>query len=52
MAALRRVKYGDLSNPETLLHAGVDRASVVVSTVPDDLMRGVDNGGLWNSCAT
>jgi Kef-type K+ transport system membrane component KefB/voltage-gated potassium channel Kch len=37
------VEYGDLSNPETLLHAGVDRARVVVSTVPDDLMRGVDN---------
>jgi len=38
-----KVEYGDLSDPETLLHAGVDRAGVVVSTVPDDLMRGVDN---------
>ena len=37
------VEYGDLANPETLHHAGVDRAEVVVSTVPDDLMRGVDN---------
>jgi len=37
------VEYGDLANDETLLHAGVDRAKVVVSTVPDDLLRGVDN---------
>jgi Kef-type K+ transport system membrane component KefB len=37
------VEYGDLANPETLHHAGVDRARVVVSTVPDDLMRGTDN---------
>ena len=37
------VKYGDLSNPETLHHAGVDKAEVVVLTVPDDLLRGIDN---------
>jgi voltage-gated potassium channel Kch len=37
------VEYGDLSNPETLHHAGIDKARVVVSTVPDDLMRGTDN---------
>ena len=38
-----RVKYGDLANPETLHHAGVDKAAVVVLTVPDDLLRGTDN---------
>ncbi len=37
------VEYGDLSNADTLRHAGLDRARVVVSTVPDDLMRGTDN---------
>ena len=37
------VKYGDLANPETLHHAGVDKAAVVVLTVPDDLLRGTDN---------
>jgi Kef-type K+ transport system membrane component KefB len=37
------VEYGDLANAETLQHAGVDRARVVVSTIPDDLMRGIDN---------
>jgi Kef-type K+ transport system membrane component KefB/voltage-gated potassium channel Kch len=43
------VEYGDLSNPETLHHAGIDRARVVVSTVPDDLMRGIDNRRLVES---
>lgn len=37
------VEYGDLSNPDTLHHAGVDNAKVVVSTVSDDLMRGTNN---------
>jgi voltage-gated potassium channel Kch len=37
------VEYGDLSNPDTLQHVGIDRARIVVSTVPDDLMRGTDN---------
>lgn len=37
------VEYGDLSNADTLRHAGIDRAKVVVATVPDDLLRGVDN---------
>jgi voltage-gated potassium channel Kch len=40
------VEYGDLSNPDTLHHAGVDRAEVVVSTVSDDLMRGTNNARL------
>ncbi|MFO1184758.1 MAG: cation:proton antiporter [Bauldia sp.] len=37
------VEYGDLANADTLRHAGIDRARVVVATVPDDLLRGVDN---------
>jgi Kef-type K+ transport system membrane component KefB len=37
------VEYGDLSNPDTMHHAGIDRARVVVSTVPDDLIRGTTN---------
>jgi Kef-type K+ transport system membrane component KefB len=40
------VEYGDLSNPDALHHAGIDRARVVVSTIPDDLMRGTDNARL------
>ncbi len=37
------VEYGDLSNADTLRHAGIDRARIVVATVPDDLLRGIDN---------
>jgi Kef-type K+ transport system membrane component KefB len=40
------VKYGDISNRETLKHAGVDGAEVIVSTVPDDLLRGTSNVAL------
>ena len=34
------VKYGDLSNTETLHHAGVDKARVIVCTIPDDVLKG------------
>ncbi len=37
------VRYGDLCNPETLLHAGVDKAKVVVCTIPDDVLKGTTN---------
>lgn len=37
------VKYGDLSNSETLHHIGLSNAEVVVCTIPDDLLRGIDN---------
>ena len=37
------VRYGDLSNDEILLHAGVGKAKVVVSTIPDDILRGTNN---------
>ena len=37
------VKYGDLRNPETLRHTGVDKARVIVCTVPDDVLKGTTN---------
>jgi voltage-gated potassium channel Kch len=37
------VRYGDLCSPETLLHAGVDKAKVVVCTIPDDVLKGTTN---------
>jgi voltage-gated potassium channel Kch len=37
------VAYGDIANAETLRHAGVGHAKVVVLTVPDDLLRGTNN---------
>jgi Kef-type K+ transport system membrane component KefB len=46
-AALRqqgvRVLYGDAGSPETLRHAGVEQAKLVVSTIPDELLRGTSN---------
>jgi Kef-type K+ transport system membrane component KefB len=40
------VKYGDLSNPDTLEHLGLSRTRVIVCTVPDDVLRGIDNCSL------
>ena len=43
------VKYGDVSNPETLHHAGVDKAKVIVCTITDDLLKGTSNKKIVNS---
>lgn len=37
------VTYGDISNATTLMHAGVDKAEIVVLSVPDTLLRGSTN---------
>ncbi len=37
------VIYGDISNPDTLKHAHLDTAEVIVSTVPDDLLKRTSN---------
>jgi Kef-type K+ transport system membrane component KefB len=42
-AAGAHVAYGDIANVETLRHAGVEHAKVIVLTVPDDLLHGTDN---------
>jgi voltage-gated potassium channel Kch len=36
-------KYGDVSNMQTLHHAEVEDAKLVVSTIPDTILRGTDN---------
>jgi Kef-type K+ transport system membrane component KefB len=41
-----RVYYGDLTSVEVLRHAGVADAEVIVSTVPDELLKGTGNEGL------
>lgn len=41
-----RVIYGDIASIDVLRHAGVARAAVIVSTVPDELLRGVTNATL------
>lgn len=38
-----RVIYGDISQRDTLLHAGLERAEVLISTVPDSLLKGTSN---------
>jgi Kef-type K+ transport system membrane component KefB/voltage-gated potassium channel Kch len=35
--------YGDLSHADTLEHAGLEEAKVILSTVSDDFLRGTDN---------
>jgi voltage-gated potassium channel Kch len=35
--------YGDIANVETLRHAGIDRAAVVVSSISDWFLKGIDN---------
>ncbi len=46
-AALRergvQVSYGDVSNPDTLKHAHIDQAEVIISTIPDDMLKGTSN---------
>jgi Kef-type K+ transport system membrane component KefB len=37
------VIYGDISNVETLVHAGVGNAEIVILSVPDALLKGADN---------
>lgn len=38
-----KVVYGDISQRDTLLHAGVATAKVLVCTVPDALLKGTSN---------
>jgi Kef-type K+ transport system membrane component KefB len=37
------VIYGDISNIDTLLHAGVGKAEIIVLSVPDSLLKGANN---------
>ncbi len=38
--------YGDVSHPDTLHHAQLDHARVLISSVPDNLLRGTSNSKL------
>ncbi|HSF03769.1 MAG TPA: NAD-binding protein, partial [Solirubrobacterales bacterium] len=35
--------YGDVSNPETLRHSGIETAEIVVSSISDWFLQGTDN---------
>jgi Kef-type K+ transport system membrane component KefB len=41
-----QVVYGDISSTEVLRHAGVEGAALIVSTVPDTLLKGTSNASL------
>ncbi len=43
-------KFGDISSLDTLKHAHLDRAEVIVSTIPDMLLKGTDNLSLVRTC--
>ena len=38
-----RVIYGDISQRDTLMHAGVEHADVLICTVPDSVLKGTTN---------
>ena len=38
-----KVIYGDISNEQTLHHAGIEQAKVVISTITDDILVGTNN---------
>ena len=38
-----KVVYGDIGNLETLHYAGIEEAKLVLSTIPDSILVGIDN---------
>lgn len=47
-----QVAYGDVSNPETLRHHGIDKAKVILSSVADTYLRGTTNRRLLQLVAS
>lgn len=41
--------YGDIAHADTLRHAGVEHATLVVSSITDDVLRGTSNLRLMNA---
>jgi voltage-gated potassium channel Kch len=39
----QHVIYGDISNVDTLLHAGIGKAELIILSVPDSLLKGANN---------
>ena len=38
-----KILYGDIAHADTLAHAGVADAEIVISSVPDSLLKGTSN---------
>ena len=47
-----RCVYGDIAHADTLRHAGVEHAELVVSSITDDVLRGTSNLRLMHSVHT
>jgi len=41
--------YGDISHLDTLEHAGVEHAEMLISSIPDDFLRGTSNRALMTT---
>jgi Kef-type K+ transport system membrane component KefB len=41
-----RVIYGDISQRDTLVHAGIEQAEILICTVPDSILKGSTNARL------
>lgn len=41
-----KVRYGDIAQRETLIHAGVEEAEILVCSIPDYLLKGINNDRL------
>lgn len=44
--------YGDIAHPETLRHAGIGGAKIVLSTIPDTFLKGTTNSRLLKQIRT
>jgi Trk K+ transport system NAD-binding subunit len=42
--------YGDVSHADTLVHAGIAETKIIISTIPDILLKGTSNAGLVQMC--
>jgi Kef-type K+ transport system membrane component KefB len=38
-----KVHYGDISHTDSLRHAGIETAEIIVSTIPDHYLKGINN---------
>ncbi|MBW6511655.1 MAG: cation:proton antiporter [Desulfuromonadaceae bacterium] len=44
--------FGDISSMDTLEHAHVSSATIILSTIPDSLLKGTNNQSLVTTCRT
>lgn len=42
--------YGDVSHADTLIHAGIGETKIIISTIPDILLKGTSNAKLVQMC--